>query len=119
MEQEQEGARARDQFAELPRPPYFAVIFSSRRKDNDSDSYEAASDHMLSLAKRVPGFLGMESTRGVDGFGITVSYWTSEDAISTWKAQSENSVIRERGRWLWYDHFEVRVARVERAYGSH
>jgi heme-degrading monooxygenase HmoA len=117
MEQEQEQEQAR--FAELPRPPYFAVIFSSRRKHNDDESYEAASSHMLSLAKEVPGFLGMESTRGVDGFGITVSYWTSEDAISAWKAQSENSVIRERGRWLWYDHFEVRVAKVERAYGSH
>ena len=84
MEQEQ----SQDRFAELPRPPYFAVIFSSRRKENDNDSYEAASNHMLTLAQRVPGFLGMESTRGVDGFGITVSYWTSEDAISAWKAQS-------------------------------
>jgi len=95
------------------------VIFSSRRKDNDHEGYEAASQRMIALAARVPGFLGVERARSADGFGITVSYWESEDAISAWKAQSEHSVIRERGRWLWYDRFEVRVARVERAYGGH
>lgn len=108
----------RSSFAVLPRPPYFAVIFSSHRKDNDQEGYEAAFERMVALAMQVPGFLGVESTRGADGFGITVSYWESEAAISAWKAQSENAAIRERGRWLWYDHFEARVARVERAYGS-
>lgn len=105
-------------FAELPEPPYFAVIFSSHRKDSDHEGYAAASAQMIELAAQVPGFLGVECTRDDSGFGITVSYWDSEDAIATWKKQSEHSVIRERGRWLWYDHFEVRVARVERAYGS-
>jgi len=106
-------------FAELPRPPYFAVIFTSHRKGNDEDGYQAASRYMISLAEQVPGFLGAEMTRNANGFGVTVSYWASEEAIQAWQSQSENAVIRERGRWLWYDRFEVRVARVERAYGSH
>ena len=32
---------------------------------------------MLELARQQPGFLGVESARGEDGFGITVSYWSS------------------------------------------
>jgi heme-degrading monooxygenase HmoA len=33
----------------------------------------------------MPGYLGLESARGPDGVGITVFYWTSEDAIANWK----------------------------------
>ncbi|HVI60372.1 MAG TPA: antibiotic biosynthesis monooxygenase [Luteimonas sp.] len=103
-------------FASLPAPPYYAVIFSSRRRDGD-DGYAAASDRMVELARQQPGFLGVESTRGADGFGITVAYWDSEDAIRAWRLHAEHAAARERGRAQWYAHFEIRVARVERAYG--
>ena len=46
----------------------------------------------------------------------TVSYWADPMAIATWRTQVEHAEIRQRGRWTWYDHFEVRVAKVERAY---
>lgn len=105
-------------FATTPAPPYYAVVFTSRRTDQDAAGYAEANALMLGLAAEVPGFLGVESARDADGFGITVSYWTDEEAIARWKAHTEHAVIRERGRWLWYEHFEVRVARVERAYGG-
>ena len=101
----------------FPTPPYHAVIFSSHRNDADAEGYAAASARMIELAAQVPGFLGVESARDTDGFGITVSYWADAAAISAWKLQAEHAAIRERGRWLWYRDFEVRVARVERAYG--
>ena len=105
-------------FASLPRPPYYAVIFSSRRSAQDDAGYAQASQRMLEVAAQQPGFLGVESSRDAEGFGITVSYWVDEASISGWKAQAEHAAIRERGRWLWYSHFEVRVAKVERAYGQ-
>jgi heme-degrading monooxygenase HmoA len=105
-------------FASLPEPPYYAVIFSSLRNDQDEAGYAAAADRMLALAAEQPGFLGAESTRGTDGFGITVSYWVSEAAISAWKRQAEHAATRKHGRTHWYAHFELRVARVERAYGK-
>jgi heme-degrading monooxygenase HmoA len=105
-------------FASLPKPPYHAVIFSSRRSAQDDAGYAQASRRMLEVAAQQPGFLGAESSRDADGFGITVSYWRDEAAIAGWKAQAEHAAIRERGRWLWYSHFEVRVAKVERAYGQ-
>jgi heme-degrading monooxygenase HmoA len=102
-------------FARTPDPPYFAVIFTSRRTAVD-DGYGAMADRMVELASRQPGFLGVESARGADGLGITVSYWASEADIVAWKANSEHRIAQTAGNRKWYEHFEVRVARVERAY---
>ncbi len=104
-------------FARLPKPPYYAVIFSSRRNGRDDEGYGATAQRMVELAAQQPGFLGAESTRGADGFGITVAYFESEDAIRGWKLHAEHAAAREQGRRDWYEHFEVRVAKVERAYG--
>ena len=108
-----------DGFATLPAPPYYAVIFSSRRRDGGGDDgYDATSARMLELVRQQPGFLGAESTRGIDGFGITVAYFESEGAIAAWRNQSEHAEARARGRNEWYEHFELRVAKVERAYAG-
>lgn len=104
-------------FASLPEPPYYAVIFSSRRRADDAAAYGEAAARMVELARLQPGFLGVEAARGDDGFGITVSYWDSEAAIRAWRQQAEHAATRERGRADWYAGFRIRVARVERAYG--
>jgi len=105
-------------FANTPEPPYYAVIFSSLRNDIGTAEYAEASDFMVVLAAQEPGFLGVESTRDGDGFGITVSYWDSEESIADWKRNTEHAAVRQRGRLEWYEHFEVRVAKVERAYAG-
>jgi len=106
-----------DSFAATPAPPYYAVIFSSQRSEGEG-GYGAMAERMVELAALQPGYLGIESSRDADGFGITVSYWRSEADIAAWKRNAEHSVARERGRTQWYRHFELRVARVERAYGG-
>ena len=103
--------------AQTPSPPYYAVIFTSLRTETDQ-GYAQAADRMLELARQQPGFLGVESARGEDGLGITVSYWASEAAIGAWKHHAEHAATRAHGRSHWYDHFELRVAKVERAYGK-
>lgn len=105
-------------FASLPQPPYYTVIFSSRRNDHDDVGYAAAAQRMVELAAQQPGFLGIEAARDTTGFGITVSYWTDEAAIAAWKRQADHAATRAYGREHWYDHYELRVAHVERAYGS-
>ena len=102
-------------FAMTPAPPYYAVGFSSQRRDGDH-GYGATADRMVELARQQPGFLGVETVRGEDGFGITVSYWTNEESIRNWKRHAEHAAARDRGRNEWYEHFELRIARVERAY---
>ncbi len=102
-------------FAKTPEPPYYAVIFSSVRREN---GYVQVAERMVELASQQPGFLGVESVRGTDGFGITVSYWTSEETISAWKANVEHLAAQEKGKQKWYEHYELRVAKVERAYAK-
>ncbi len=102
-------------FANTPQPPYYAVIFTSTRTAVD-DGYGDMADRMVELAAGQPGFLGVESVRDADGLGITVSYWASEEAIRSWKAHAEHRTAQVAGRQKWYEHFETRVARVERAY---
>jgi heme-degrading monooxygenase HmoA len=94
------------------------VIFSSKRRaDGGDDGYAEAAQRMEQLVRSQPGFLGAESTRGADGFGITVAYFESEAAIANWRNNAEHAAARARGRAEWYEHFELRVAKVERAYG--
>lgn len=102
-------------FALTPEPPYYAVIFSSLRSQQDFD-YACMAERLMQLAHQQPGFLGMESTRGQGGFGIAVSYWSSPAAIAEWKAHSEHLVAQAMGISTWYLHYEMRVAKVERAY---
>ena len=106
------------EFAGTPRPPYYAVIFTSLRADDgDGRGYAEMAERMVELARAQPGFLGVESVRGADGFGITVSYWASAEAIASWKANVEHLAAQRLGRERWYERYELRVARVERAYG--
>ena len=103
--------------ARTPPPPYYAVIFTSKRSAVDDRAYGAMAQRMVDLGSRYEGFLGIESVRGADGVGITVSYWRDEAALLAWKRDTEHQKAQRGGREAWYEGFEVRIARVERAYG--
>ncbi|MCG8710464.1 antibiotic biosynthesis monooxygenase [Brenneria sp. 4F2] len=104
-------------FAHLPEPPYFAVVFSSQRTPGDG-GYNQMASRMAELAMVQPGYLGVESARDQQGFGITVSYWDSLDAITQWKRHAEHRIAQEFGISEWYQHYELRIAEVKRAYGK-
>jgi heme-degrading monooxygenase HmoA len=99
--------------AQTPRPPYYAVVFSSRRTAADAEGYAVMAARMEELARQQPGFLGIESVRDANGCGITVSYWESLEAVRTWGQHVEHRVAQEQGRERWYETFRLRVCRVE------
>jgi glutathione S-transferase len=94
----------------------FAVIFSSKLR-RPSEDYSTTAAAMVELAHQQPGFLGVESARGADGFGITVSYWDSLEAISAFNAIPIHREAQGRGRSEFYERYELRVCTVERGYG--
>ncbi len=106
-----------DGFSNTPEPPYYAVIFTSVLGDG-RDGYDAMGSALVELAERQPGYLGIETTRGADGLGITVSYWTDEASIIAWKQQTQHVLAQKNGIEKWYGHYELRVAKVERAYSG-
>lgn len=99
--------------ARTPEPPYVAVIFSSLRAPGQDD-YAAVAERMVELAQAQPGFLGEESTRDPEGFGITVSYWADEAAALAWRANGEHLAAQKLGRERFYSDFALRVAVVGR-----
>ena len=70
---------------------------------------------MEKLAELQEGFLGIESAR--NEVGITVSYWNSLEAITKWKHNIEHTEVRKRGREQWYEHYQLRICKVEKDYG--
>ncbi|WP_312223035.1 antibiotic biosynthesis monooxygenase family protein [Rhizobium rhizoryzae] len=110
------SAEPKDRFAALPKPPYFMVAFSSHRTVGDC-GYADMAQTMLDLAEQQPGYLGYESVRGADGFGIANSYWIDEASIIAWKQVVDHLAAQEQGRRDWYERYEVRIALVQRAYG--
>ncbi len=97
---------------------YYAVIFSSQRNPGDEQEYAQVARRMEELAALQPGFLGIESVRDPNGAGITVSYWATLEAISSWKANSEHYDAQKLGRQKWYKSFMLKICRVEREYTS-
>jgi heme-degrading monooxygenase HmoA len=71
---------------------------------------------MEDLARQEEGYLALESTRNSEGLGITISYWKTLKAIQSWKLHAEHVIARDLGRAVWYNHFHVRIAKVEREY---
>ncbi|MBC8185424.1 antibiotic biosynthesis monooxygenase [candidate division KSB1 bacterium] len=99
------------EIAQTPEPPYYAVIFTSIRTEEDNGYAEMATQ-MVNLASNQPGFLGIESAR--EGVGITVSYWTDLDSINGWKQNSEHLIAQQKGKDQWYKQFKTRICKVER-----
>ncbi|WP_294042882.1 antibiotic biosynthesis monooxygenase [Sphingomonas sp.] len=93
-----------------------AVIFVSRITGADPDGYAAAAAAMEVLAAGQPGYRGIDSARGGDGLGITISYWADEAAAVAWRGHAEHTEIRERGRGVWYESYSVHVAEIVRSY---
>ncbi len=104
-------------FANTPEPPYYAVIFTAQRTGGDH-GYGAMAERMLKLALAQPGCLGAESTRDAEGLGITVAYFRDEASITAWRDHTEHLAAQRLGRERWYSHYELRIARVERAYSG-
>ena len=80
-----------------------AVMFVTRLKPEAyDDGYEQTSDRMVELVKEQPGFLGAESARGDDGFGITISYWKDDHSVRAWRENPEHAIAMQKATG-WYD----------------
>ena len=96
-------------------PPYYAVVFSSVRRPSIPE-YAAAGQRMTELTAAQPGFLGIEELNEGQR-GITISYWADLDSIQAWKKNAEHQMAQAKGQKFWYERFELKVARVAKAYG--
>ena len=71
------------------------------------DGYQATADRMMELATSRDGFLGVDTVRGADGQGITVSYWRDPEASAAWRADAEHVEAQRRGVAEWYSAYTI------------
>jgi len=74
-----------------------SVIFVAQRTGLDADGYARAATMMNELAAQQVGYVGMDTVRGSDGLGITISYWTDEASAQAWRDHPEHAAIRDAG----------------------
>jgi heme-degrading monooxygenase HmoA len=96
----------------MPETLSYAVIFTTLRRPQPGDGYAEMAARMDELARRQPGFLGVESARGDDGVGITISYWESLEAVRAWGRNAEHLLAQKLGREKWYETYTLRVCAV-------
>lgn len=100
--------------ANTPKPPYYAVIFTSIQTEGNN-GYTEMANLMVKLANEQDGFLGIESAK--NELGITISYWSNLESIKKWKQNSDHLIAQKTGRSDWYKQYKTRISKVERDYG--
>jgi heme-degrading monooxygenase HmoA len=96
----------------------YVVIFRSTRKLDDGKLYSEWSQKMEKLVKEVDGYehhFGFRDTSSREG--VTLSYFTSLEAISQWRSLGEHKVAQQLGRDAFYEDYSVQVCEVLREYG--
>ena len=79
---------------DAPAPPYYAVIAPAELHD-DVRGYPELAAKLLELAREQPGFLGIEAA-AQRGFALAVSYWSSREAIESWRNHAMHVVAKEK-----------------------
>ncbi|MEZ4751065.1 MAG: antibiotic biosynthesis monooxygenase [Bdellovibrionota bacterium] len=89
----------------------FVVTFKSRLS-SESQDYGPMAEKMRKLAEAHDGYLGMDSVRGDDGIGISISYWRDWESIVRWKYDADHLVAKSLGKSRWYEDYCVKIAEV-------
>ena len=90
--------------ANTPEPPYSSTIFTSIRIE-------------VKEIENIEGFLGYETFRDKNSFGVNVSYWKDLNALKKWKENTLHKKAQALGREKWYKNYKLRICLVERDYG--
>jgi heme-degrading monooxygenase HmoA len=103
--------------SKTPKPPYYAVVFTSINADVDHTEHGEMYKRMVEVAQKYDGYLGIEPARNPDGTGVAAVYWKDEKSILAFARDPEHMVAKKKGREIWYSHYYIRICKVEREYG--
>jgi heme-degrading monooxygenase HmoA len=101
--------------SKTPKPPYIAAIFTSIRTTID-EGYEEMNRATFAEIQKMDGYLGFESFRNDEGFGVNVSYWRSMECLLAWKNNELHKEAQKLGIEKWYKNYKLRICTVERDY---
>lgn len=83
--------------SKTPKPPYYAVIFTSINAPVDHTEHAALSARLVEHAQSFAGYLGIEGSRNTDGTGVTAVYWKDLDSIQAWAKDPMHMAAKAKG----------------------
>ena len=91
------------------------VVFRARLRDLDPTDYDGTAVRMRELALSNFGCLDFHAvTQGK--YEVAISYWPDEATVLAWKHQAEHFLAQQKGREVWYDHYQVDIGRIQHSY---
>jgi heme-degrading monooxygenase HmoA len=78
------------------------------------EGYNAMSNEMDVLAKRMPGLIDVKSYTATDGERLTIVWWEDAETLKQWREQERHRVAQHQGRQQWYEYYKIEVAEVTR-----
>lgn len=101
--------------SKTPKPPYVAAIFTSTRTTTE-EGYEEMNTATYNEIQKMKGYLGFESFRNNEGFGVNISYWKDMPSLLEWKNNELHKEAQALGKEKWYKNYKLRICTVERDY---
>ena len=84
------------------------------------EKFEQALSRMQERVKGFDGYLGEELCQSTaeDGKFVTIFYWRDRETMAAWRQDPEHLKVQQLGREEIFAWYRIRVAEVEREYGS-
>ena len=101
--------------ANTPKPPYVCAVFTSIRTDVQ-EGYDEMDELTFKEIENIEGYLGCESFRDGNGFGVNISYLKDMNAPKNWKENTLHKKAQALGKEKWYKNYKLRICSVERDY---
>ena len=94
---------------------YYVVIFTTIRTAGDN-GYDAMNEETFRLVETQSGYLGSESFSNSEGKNVTIIKFKTLEDIQKWNNNSVHKRAQELGREKWYQHYNLKICKVEREY---
>jgi heme-degrading monooxygenase HmoA len=96
-----------------------AVIFEVWPAEGHKAEYLDIAADLRPLLDGIEGFISIERFESLSDPGkvLSLSFWTDEDALETWRRMNEHRSAQELGRAGIFSDYRLRIAGVVRDYG--
>lgn len=96
----------------------YAVIFKTYRDLPVPQEYLDINKELQKLVTDIEGFLGVESVGDENGYGLSISYWNSLEAIKEWKSKALHLEAQRMGSEKFYKFFKVEICEILTEYSG-
>lgn len=93
---------------------HVVTLFWSRLRDDLGEDgladYQRDLEHILALARAMPGFVSVAPYTGPDGERLTIVVFDSEESQTAWRRHPEHVAAQRRGKDRYYAGYQIVVA---------